>query len=145
MSENNEQTLTQRDHPRWDPVARLLTYRGQVCRKYSRSASNAECVYGAFQKAGWPLEIPNPFARESTSNHGEKKEDDTRLSQAIGDINRDIKHIRFGLSVDDKVTVAHWHIQQAEQEVSSEPGHLTGVASYYSNCWSRGDVMSRRR
>jgi hypothetical protein len=53
--------------PHWDDEARELRYRGQLVRVVKRpdQAHNIVAILRAFQKAGWPARIDDPFRRQS--------------------------------------------------------------------------------
>jgi hypothetical protein len=54
--------------PHWDDEARELRYRGQLVRvvKRPKQAHNIVTILRAFQKAGWPARIDDPFRRQSS-------------------------------------------------------------------------------
>lgn len=54
--------------PHWDDDARELRYRGQLVRVVKRpdQAHNIAKILQAFQAAGWPARIDDPFRRQSS-------------------------------------------------------------------------------
>jgi|GEM_PF-4060533 len=47
--------------PIWDKESKLLTYKGHECVRFSNHAPRQFRLLDAFQEAGWPEQIPNPF------------------------------------------------------------------------------------
>ena len=47
--------------PSWDAESRELTFRGEVAKGYPRPAPNQAKILAAFEEAGWPKGVPNPF------------------------------------------------------------------------------------
>jgi hypothetical protein len=68
------------DKPVWDAARRELSYGGTICREYPRMATAQFVVIDAFQKAGWPSSIRNPFGAEA----------DEQLRTTIKDINNSL-------------------------------------------------------
>ncbi|MBN2023182.1 MAG: hypothetical protein JW809_10365 [Pirellulales bacterium] len=48
--------------PAWNREGRTLSFRGKVARKYPRDAPEQFTVLDAFQRAGWPADLPSPLA-----------------------------------------------------------------------------------
>lgn len=48
--------------PTWDAPRRVLSYDGQVVKRFTRPATNQERVLSAFEEEGWPPRILDPLA-----------------------------------------------------------------------------------
>lgn len=48
--------------PHFDSQRRQLWYKSQLVKEYRQPAANQVAVLAAFQSAGWPRRIDNPFA-----------------------------------------------------------------------------------
>lgn len=68
--------------PEWDPTARQLWYRGELAREYRHTASRQEAIIRAFDDAGWPELVENPF------RDPQGKPDKHALKQTVTDFNR---------------------------------------------------------
>ena len=47
--------------PLWDRDNRVLTFGGQIVRRYGRSSPNQETVLQTFEEQGWPYRIDDPL------------------------------------------------------------------------------------
>jgi hypothetical protein len=47
--------------PRWDAANRVLTFGGQIIKRYRRSSPNQEALLRAFEEQGWPYRIDDPL------------------------------------------------------------------------------------
>ncbi len=80
------------DTPRFDPVRRTFSYAGRVLRQFRKKAENQEKILQAFEIAGWPRRIENPFGR---SNLWDPQH---RLSNTVSNLKRHqkpAKRVRF--------------------------------------------------
>ncbi len=65
------------EKPDWDPQCQELRFRGVLCKKFPRKATNQFRLLAAFQRAGWPSRISNPFSKDR---------DDRKLGATIRDL-----------------------------------------------------------
>ena len=73
------------DVPSWDAEARELTFRGEVVRRFANPAKSQAALLAAFEEAGWPKGVPNPF---EDGDEGSAKE---RLHYTIVRLNRGLE------------------------------------------------------
>ncbi len=50
--------------PFWDRENRVLSFGGQIIRRYIRSSPNQEAVLQAFEEQGWPYRIDDPLPQD---------------------------------------------------------------------------------
>jgi hypothetical protein len=50
--------------PHWDGTNRVLSFGGQIIRRYGRSSPNQETVLRAFQEQDWPYRIDDPLPHD---------------------------------------------------------------------------------
>lgn len=84
---------------RWDPVKRLLYFRGEVIRKVSAKANRVKPLLDQFQKHDWASHVPSPFG------HDEEGKEILRL--AISQLNKQLLKIKF--ESDGTGTGANWY------------------------------------
>ena len=68
--------------PSFDSTTRVLKYNGKVVKRYRWAAKNQEALLAAFEAAGWPQRLPNPFQDD------DKVDAKTRLHDTIKCLNR---------------------------------------------------------
>jgi len=80
-------TVAAPEKPVWDEGRQTLSWKGRVVKRYGRPAKNQIDILEAFQKAGWPFTIPDPFR------------DHAKLKQTVKDLNRALRweYIQFRL------------------------------------------------
>ena len=76
--------------PSWDPLARTLTFQGEVIKKFKNPAENQVLLVEAFEKAEWQEAINSPFKLSST------------LTETIRELNRKACAIKFAANGDGK-------------------------------------------
>jgi hypothetical protein len=94
------------DVPKWD--GRWLWLGDEMVLEIVREAENQGPVVDAFEKAGWPDRIANPFPDDGLQCPKE------RLRQTLKDLNRKQKPVRVHFLVDRGGKWARWRLEREE-------------------------------
>lgn len=71
------------ERPHWDPMHRVLTWRGGLVKRFRTPAPCQELILDTFQEEGWPARIDDPLP-----GRGDSKVTQQRLHEAVRGLNR---------------------------------------------------------